>query len=102
MRHVDLVIAGATDAALAAALDAIRRDLRVLVVLRSSDARVGRRFRQRVRASAGGRTTRLTIASNADVVCVDGRENVEAVVIRHTRTGRVWAVNASMFVAFRG
>jgi len=33
------------------------------------------------------------VITNAQVVCVDGIESVEAVVIRHTRTCRVCAVN---------
>ncbi len=37
--------------------------------------------------------------TNAEVVCVDGLPHrVEAVVIRHVRTGRLHAVNASAFV----
>ena len=37
----------------------------------------------------------LTVMTNAEVVCVDGIDSVEAVVIRHRRTGRLRAVNAS-------
>ena len=39
--------------------------------------------------------------TNAEVVCVDGVDGVEAVVIRHSRTGRLSAVNASAFLAMR-
>jgi hypothetical protein len=35
--------------------------------------------------------------SHAEVVCVDGIDGVEAVVIRHRRIGRLSAVNASAF-----
>jgi hypothetical protein len=38
--------------------------------------------------------------TNADVVCADGVDGVEAVVIRHARTGRLWAVNASAFESY--
>jgi hypothetical protein len=37
--------------------------------------------------------------TNAEVVCVDGVERVEAVIIRYARTGRLFAVNASAFVS---
>ena len=38
--------------------------------------------------------------TRAEVVCVDGVDGVEAVVIRHAPTGRLSAVNASAFVSF--
>jgi hypothetical protein len=37
--------------------------------------------------------------AHAEVVCVDGVDGVEAVVIRHAGTGRLYAVNASAFLA---
>jgi hypothetical protein len=40
--------------------------------------------------------------TNAEVVCVDGVEGVEAVVIRDVRTGRLRAVNASAFLSCDG
>jgi len=40
--------------------------------------------------------------TNAEVVCVDGVDGVEAVVIRHARTGRLCAVNASAFPSCDG
>jgi hypothetical protein len=39
------------------------------------------------------------VITGAEVVCVDGLDDVEAVVIRHARTGRLSAVNASAFVS---
>lgn len=36
--------------------------------------------------------------TDAEVVCVDGVAGVEVVVIRHARTGRLCAVNASAFL----
>jgi len=39
------------------------------------------------------------VMTHADVVCVDGVDGVEAVVIRHARTGRLSAVNASAFLS---
>lgn len=44
-------------------------------------------------------TTLLTMA-NAEVVCVDGVDGVEAVVVRHAPTGRLPSVNASAFDSF--
>ena len=37
--------------------------------------------------------------TSAEVVCVDGVDAVEAVVVRHAPTGRLSAVNASAFVS---
>ena len=37
--------------------------------------------------------------TSAEVVCVDGVDGVEAVIIRNTRTGRLSAVNASAFLS---
>jgi len=86
---VDLVVTGDESAAVAAAVDAVRRRQRVLVVLRSGDARVVARLRRLCRPE----THQLTVMTNAEVVCVDGVRGVEAVVVRYTRTGRLCAVN---------
>lgn len=102
IRTVDLVVVGDGGAARAAAADALQRSLRVLVVLRSSDPRVGRRLRRCLRKSAGADAGQLTVLTSADVVCADGVDRVEAVVIRHARTGRLSAVNASAFVSWNG
>ncbi|HTM03825.1 MAG TPA: hypothetical protein VL173_09995 [Vicinamibacterales bacterium] len=94
---VDLVVTGNEQAALAVAVDAVRRGQRVLVVLPTADAPGVSRCRRAGRATqkADGR---LMVMSNAEVVCVDGVEVVEAVVIRNTRSGRLSAVNASAFL----
>ena len=42
----------------------------------------------------------LSVIRGAEVVCADGVDGVEAVVIRHKLTGRLSAVNASAFVSF--
>ena len=95
---VDLVIAGDPVAARAPAISALERGQRVLVVLRSADARAARRLRRTLlgTAEAGGR--QLRVMTCAVVVCADGIDGMEAVVIRHTRTGHLSAVNASAFV----
>ena len=36
--------------------------------------------------------------TNAEIVCVDGVNGIEAIVIRYARTGRLYAVNASAFL----
>lgn len=92
---VDLVVTGAERAAVAAAVDAVGRGQRVLVVLRCDGARVVPRLRRR----SGAAKSQLTVMTNAQVVCVDGVDGVEAVVIRYTRTGRLCAVNTSAFLS---
>ncbi|PYT20114.1 MAG: hypothetical protein DMG58_34735 [Acidobacteria bacterium] len=101
-RTVDLVVTGDDRAPLAAAFDAVQRGRRVLVVLRSGDARAVQRYRRRLRPVANADGGRLTVMTNAEVVCVDGVDGVEAVVIRHSRTGHLYAVNASAFLSCDG
>ena len=101
-RTVDLVVTGEDRAALAAAFDAMQCGRRVLVVLRSADGRAVQRYRRRLRPAANADDGRLTVMTNADVVCVDGVDGVEAVVIRHSRTGHIYAVNASAFLSCDG
>jgi len=99
IRTVDLVIAGDGSAALAAAVDALKRGRRVLVMLRPGHARVQRRFRRRLCRIADVEDGQVAVMTNADIVCVDGVNGVEAVVIRYARTGRLCAVNASAFLS---
>jgi hypothetical protein len=99
-RTVDLVISGDGRAARAAAVRALQGGGRVLVVLRSGHARRAQRLRRCLCKAAGADSGRLTVMASAEVVCVDGVEAVEAVVVRHARTGRLSAVNASAFVSF--
>jgi thioredoxin reductase len=101
-RTVDLVVTGDDRAALAAAFDTVQRGRRVLVVLRSADGRAVQRYRRHLRPAANAGDGRFTVMTNAEVVCVDGVERVEAVVIRHSRTGHLYAVNASAFLSFDG
>jgi hypothetical protein len=95
MKTVDLVVTGDETAAVGAAVDAVRRGQRVLVVLRAAGSRIVPRVRRLCRAAKH----QLTVITNAEVVCVDGVHGVEAVVLRYTRTGRLCAVNASAFVS---
>jgi hypothetical protein len=39
------------------------------------------------------------VMTRAEVVCVDGVDGVEAVVMRYAHTGRLRAVNASSFLS---
>ncbi|HZT69328.1 MAG TPA: hypothetical protein VFC10_06230 [Terriglobia bacterium] len=98
-RTVDLVVTGDDRGALGAAIEAVQRGQRVMVVLRSRDARAVQDYRRRLRPPANCDGGRLTVVSNAEVVCVDGVGGVEAVVIRHSRTGHLYAVNASAFLS---
>lgn len=100
MRTVDLVIAGDARAVRVAAADALRRGQRVLVVLPSADKRVARRLRRWLGKAGSGTAGQLGIMTRAEVVCADGVGAVEAVVVRHVRTGGLWAVNASEFLSF--
>ena len=93
---VDLIVTGDQRAAVAAAVDAVRRGQRVLVVLRSDDARVVPRLRRLCRPPK----IQLTVMTNAEVVCVV--EGVEAVVVRYTRTGRLCAANTPAFLSCAG
>jgi len=96
---VDLVIAGDGGAARAAAVSALQRGQRVLVVLRSADARAARRLRRTLVKTMGTGCGQLGIITSAEVVCVDGVDGVEAVVVRHAPTGHLSAVNASAFLS---
>ena len=99
-KTVDLVIVAGDSSAIAAAIDAARRGIRVLVVIRSPRGPLMRRLRRTLRA-AGTRVRRgVTIFTNAEVVCVDGLDRVEAVVVRRIGTGRLIGVNASAIHVF--
>jgi hypothetical protein len=101
-KTVDLVIVAGGSSAVCAAIDAARDGLRVLVVVGSVRVRFIRRLRRALRA-AGTRVQRqVTLVANAEVVCVDGVDRVEVVLIRRMRTGRLIGVNASAIRAFAG
>jgi thioredoxin reductase len=100
IRTIDVVVTGNSEAAVAAAIDALQCRSRVLVVLRSTDSDAARRFRRRVCGTRNAINSRLRVITSCEVVCVDGVDGVEAVVIRHVRTGRLWAVNASVFLSY--
>lgn len=101
MRTVDTVIVGASAGAITATVDAANRGLRVLLVIRPRVASLSREQRQtlrRIRTSSRGR---VSVAAGAEVVCIDGVRAIEAVVVRHVRTGRLTAFNASALFDFQ-
>ena len=102
LRTFDVVVTGDGEAAFAAAFDAVRCGRRVLVVLRSAEAHPVQDRRRRIPRAENGDFGRLTVITHAEVVCVDGVDGVEAVVIRHSQTGRLDAVNASAFLSCDG
>jgi hypothetical protein len=97
---VDLVIAEDGSAACAAAISALQRGQRVLVVLRCADPRTARRLRRVLLRAADADGSQLRVVTSTEVVCADGIGGVEAVVVRHAPTGHLSAVNASAFVSF--
>jgi hypothetical protein len=97
---VHTVIVGADGGAVAATIDAVRRGIPVLVVIRSGRASVVRRFRQSLRSAAAWPSPLVTIVAGAEVACVDGVNGVEAVVVRQLRTGRLIGVNARAVLRF--
>ena len=101
MRTVDIVIAGTSAAAIAATVNATNRGLRVLLVIRPRVASLSLELRQTLRrirtTSRGG----VSIVAGAEVVCIDGVRGIEAVVVRHVRTGRLTGFNASALLDFQ-
>ena len=99
-KAVDLVIVAGDSSGIAAAIDAARRGMRVLVVIGSTRVPLMRRLRRALRA-AGTRVRRgVTVFTNAEVVCVDGLHRVEAVIVRRIGSGHLIGVNASAIQVF--
>ena len=92
---MDVVIVVGNVSGIAAAIDAARCGMRVLVVMGSTPGPLIRRLRRALRG-AGTRVQRdVTVFTNAEVVCVDGLDRVEAVIVRRMGTGRLIGVNAT-------
>ena len=99
-KTVDLVIVAGDSSGIAAAIDAARRGMRVLVVIGFTRVPLIRRLRRALRV-AGTRVRRgVTVFTNAEVVCVDGLHRVEAVIVRRIGSGRLIGVNASAIHVF--
>jgi len=99
-RTVDIVIVGANAAAFAATADAASRGLRVLLVMRPRLASLSREFRQSLRTIGVSSRRQVSVISGAELACVDGVNAIEAIVVRHVRTGRLVGVNASALLDF--
>ena len=95
IRSVDMVIVGATDAAIESAAAAARRGQRVLMVVRSRGAGVRRRLHQTLGAARASTASRISVVTQAEVECVAGIGGVEAVLIRCGANNRRVEVNAS-------
>lgn len=98
MNTVDVVVVGGDAAAMAAAIDALSRGLRVLVVVRSTRSGFARQLRHAIKTQ-GLLSPRVTVLAGAEVVCVDGVKSIEAVVVRQLRTQRLFGFNASALIA---
>ena len=92
-RAVELVIVGMTPDAGRAAVAAAREGRRVLVVDRSTDRGIVRRFRRSLE-DADAVLRRIVIVSGVEVVCVDGIHEVEAVLLRRLESGMLIGINA--------
>jgi hypothetical protein len=99
-RTVDVVIVGANAAAITATADAANRGLRVLLVIRLRLANLPLELRHALRLTRVSLGRQVSVASGAEVVCVDGVRAIEAVVVRHVRTGRLTGFNASALLDF--
>lgn len=102
IRTVDLAIVGADAAAVGAAIDAARRGLRLLVVIRSKRTALARNMRQSLRAALVLPEPQVIVLTGAEVACVAGVGSIEAVVVRYVRTGRLLGFNASALLRFGG
>ena len=69
---VDLVIDGDARASRAVAVVALQRGQRVLVVLRSADARVARRLRRSLLKAAGANGGQLVVITSAELSAPTG------------------------------
>lgn len=92
-RTVDVAIVCGDEASVAAAIDAARGGMRVLVVIPPGSAGLAPHLRRSLR-TAGVSSRQVTILTGAEVACVDGVNGIEAVVVRHLRTGRLIGFNA--------
>lgn len=98
-RTTDLVIVGMTDAAAAAAADAARGGIHVLIVGESQNARYGRDLRRTLEAAGGGCRERVSILAGFEVISVDGIGAVEVVLIRNMKTGHLIGINTGAMLA---
>lgn len=98
-RTVDVVMVCGDETAVPAVIDASRRGQRILVVIRPGSAGLARLVRQSL-SGAGMSQRQVSMVTGSEVACVDGVNGVEAVVVRHVRTGKLVAFNASALLTF--
>ena len=101
-KTVDLVIVAGDSSGIAAAIDAARRGMLVLVVIGSTPVSLIRRLHRALRAAGTLVRRGVTVFTNAEVVCVDGLHRLEAVIVRRIGSRRLIAVNASALHVFGG
>jgi hypothetical protein len=94
-RTVDLVIFGFDAAAAETAIAAAQRGQRVLVVTRARRARLRRDAIRLLRRHRTSGQQPVLVLTDSEVVCADGIERLEAVVVRRITTGRLIEFNAS-------
>ena len=94
-RHVDLVIVGVTPAACAAAIDAARRRRRVLIVSDTPANRCHRHLLRGLKAHREVQRELVSVLTGVEVVCVDGTNAIEVVLLRTMKTGRMVGINTA-------
>ncbi|HWI17980.1 MAG TPA: hypothetical protein VNT81_09550 [Vicinamibacterales bacterium] len=97
---VDVVIVGANQRALAAAVESAQGGNRVLVIARMRDLDLRRRIRRARRAAGIDLSKRIRVLTGAEVECIAGLRTIEAVLARYIQTGRRIDVNAASLLVF--
>jgi hypothetical protein len=97
---VDVVVIGASQAALAAAVESAQSGKRVLVIAGVRGPGLRRRIRRARRVAGAALSSRITVITGAEVECIAGIRAVEAVLARYSQTGRRVDVNATALLTF--
>jgi thioredoxin reductase len=97
---VDVVVIGANQSALNAAVESAHSGKRVLVISTRRGPELRRRVRQ-ARAAAGRVVSkRIVVLTGVEVECIAGIRSVEAVLARYVQGGRRVDVNATALLTF--
>jgi hypothetical protein len=97
---VDVVVVGANQRALAAAIESAQRGRRVLVITKTRGPELHRRVRRARGAVGAAVSKRITVLTGAEVECIAGIRSVEAVLARDVQTGRRIDINATALLTF--
>ena len=97
---VDVVVIGANQGALTAAIESAQSGKRVLVITRMRGRELHRRVRRAREAAGADASKRVMVLAGAEFQCVAGIRSVEAVLVRHLRTGRRVDINATALLTF--